>query len=133
MDPLLIIVGEDGALIHQLKSHMTDLKILCVTWRAKIRAIPCAHDVGDSWGPSDDLLADVAVSKVIGSWDVEEPGPPGPHLPNISDSDLSDVIDEDSDHSLDGSNGDSDGSEDLFVVRSVGSLSVHSPKRVRVL
>ena len=102
MPPLLITLGEDGALIYQLKSRMTELKILCVTWRAKIRAIPCAHDVGDSWGPSDDDLADIAASEVTGSWDVEEPGPPGLDRPNLSDSDISDVIDEDSDRSLDG-------------------------------
>jgi hypothetical protein len=131
---LLITAGEDRPLVHQLKSRITELKILCVTWRAKTRAIPCAYDVGDSWGSSDDTLADVATSEVTGNWEYEDPGVPAPRLPNMTDSNVSDVIDEDSDHSLDvDDEGDSDRSEDLFVVPSVGLLSVHSPKHVRVV
>jgi hypothetical protein len=128
---LLITAGKDAALIHQLTARMMDLKILCVTWRAKIRAIPCAHDIGESWGPGDDILADVAVSEVTRNWDT---GPPVPDLPDVTDSDVSDVIDENSDDFFDGHDGeDSNGSEDSFSVPLVGSFSMHSPKHARVL
>ena len=103
---------------------MTQLKILCVTWQSKIRAIPCARNVGDSWGPSDDMLADIAVAEVTGSWDDQE---------ELTDSDVSDMIDESLDDVFDGDDGDdSDGSEDWAGVASLDFLSIQSPKRVRV-
>jgi len=39
-------VGDNGTLIHQLQSHMTQLKILCVTWQPNIHAIPSLKDRG---------------------------------------------------------------------------------------
>ena len=90
------------ALIHQLQSRMTQLKILCVTWQAKIHAIPCAHDVSDSWGPSDDMLADIAVAKVTGSWEDQNYDLSSSNLQNATDSDVSDSVDEDYDDLLDG-------------------------------
>ena len=50
MITVLMAIGDNAALIHQLELCMTQLKVLCVTWQAKIRAIPCAHDVGSSVG-----------------------------------------------------------------------------------
>jgi len=112
---------------------MTQLKVLCVTWQSKIRAIPCGHDVGDSWGPTDDMLADIAVSEVTGNWDDQESCPPAFALQDLTDSDVSEVMDEDSDDFFEGVDGDdSDGSEELVSASSMDLLSIHSPKRLRV-
>ena len=102
-------------------------------WQSKIHAIPCGHDVGDSWGPSDDMLVDIAVSEVTGNWDDQESSQPAFAPQDLTDSDVSDIMDEDSDDLFEGHDGDnSDGSEELVGASSMDDLSIHSPKRVRV-
>ena len=96
---------------------MTQSKVLCVTWQAKIHAILCAHDVGSSWGPSDDMLADIAVAEVTGSWEAQDCGLPHANLQDATDSDVSDCVDEDCDDLLDGQDlDDSDRSDDTVVL-----------------
>jgi hypothetical protein len=130
---VLMAIGENAALIHQLELRMTQLKVLCVTWQAKIRAIPCAYDVGSSWGPSDDMLVDIAVAEVTGSWDTQDCSLPGANLQDAMDSDVSDCVDEDCDDLLDGQDlDDSDGSDDMLVAPSADLVLIHSPKRVRI-
>ena len=126
-----ISVGDNDALIHQLQSQMTQLKIICVTWQAKIRAIPCGHDVGCSWGPSDDVLADIAAVDVTEIW--EEPDS---HQQILTDSDVSDIFDGDDDTLVDEDEetGESE-SGDEYILRDDMVLldfgSVQSSKRVR--
>jgi hypothetical protein len=104
-----------------------------VTWQSKIRAIPCGRDVGDSWGPSDDMLADIAVSEVTGNWDDQESCPPALAPQDLTDSDVSDILDEDSDDLFEGQDGDdSDGLGELVGPSLMDTLFIHSPKRVRV-
>ena len=129
---ILMAIGDNAALIHQLELRMTELKVLCVTWQAKIRAIPCAHDVGSSWGPSADVLADIAVAEVTGSWDAQDCGVPHANLEDATDSDVSDGVDEDCDDLLDGEDLDDSESDDMLIGPSVDLVSIHSPKRVRI-
>jgi hypothetical protein len=127
-------IGDDGALNHQLQSRMTQLKILCVTWQVKIRAIPCAHDVGASWGPSDDILADIAASEVTGQWDDQDNSLSTANLIDSTDSDVSDFADDDSDDLLDGYEGTGDDDSDLTenFASPLDRISVLPLKRVRM-
>jgi hypothetical protein len=135
-----INAGNNNAIVHQLQLQMTHLKTLCVTWQAQIRAIPCAYDVGPSWGPSDEMLADIAAAEVTGHWDIHASSGDN----QIStDSDLSDPFDEDSvNEDSDGildeyeslqqlESGDEDIITEGLVSASPGFKSVSS-KRVRI-
>ena len=67
-------------------------------WQAKVQPIPCEHDIGSSWGPSDNMLAEIAALEVTRRGD-KESTLPHPELA-MSDSDVSDFFDEDSDDLL---------------------------------
>jgi hypothetical protein len=61
---------------YQLGIRKRSLSQLCVIWQAKLRAIPGAWPMSDSWGPSEADLREAMVYQVIGSgaWNDEVRG-----------------------------------------------------------
>ncbi|KII84699.1 hypothetical protein PLICRDRAFT_117578 [Plicaturopsis crispa FD-325 SS-3] len=56
-------------LAHQLDLRKAYLCQLCVTWQGAVGGIPCAKDMPESWGPSDNDILKAAVLETTASYD----------------------------------------------------------------
>jgi hypothetical protein len=52
----------DDNVLYQLQSRADELCLLCIQWQAKVRPIPCAWEMPETWGPPMSALADAAKS-----------------------------------------------------------------------
>jgi hypothetical protein len=61
--PILLILNIlDVDELYQLDLHRVELCRLCVQWETKVRLIPCAWTMPDSWGPSSITLGNTALA-----------------------------------------------------------------------
>ena len=69
---LSIVVSDfavtDAVLSFHLQSRADELVNICVVWKKKVQCIPCAWPVGESWGPSDEVLLQAACNQVQSSF-----------------------------------------------------------------
>jgi hypothetical protein len=67
----LIILDQahDANVLFQLRLRKDSVLLLCSTWQADVRGIPTDDNVGESWGPTQDQIDDMAMRAVVGSWD----------------------------------------------------------------
>jgi len=96
---------EDPDLEFQLNIRRDELCRLCVTWQKHVSAIPGAHPMSASWGPSERQLNEAALYEISESADLDEH--PEPELHQHSTDEEDDDCDFDygacnSDHEVDG-------------------------------
>lgn len=69
---LSIVVSDfavtDAVMSFHLQSRADELVNICVVWKKKVQCIPCAWPVGESWGPSDEVLLQAACNQVQSSF-----------------------------------------------------------------
>lgn len=58
----------DVGLQYQLELKAVALRDLCLVWQTKVRPIPPAYPMPESWGPSELELREAAAAATHGSW-----------------------------------------------------------------
>ncbi|TFY57790.1 hypothetical protein EVJ58_g6817 [Rhodofomes roseus] len=64
LEAAIASAAEDPNLLFQLNIRRSELCRLCATWQHHVRAIPSAHPISASWGPSEYELNEAALYEI---------------------------------------------------------------------
>lgn len=88
----LIVIADDD-LQYQLELKAVALRDLCFLWQTKVRPIPPAYSMSESWGPSEAELREAAAAANYGSWiDVDLDDQLGREQPELADDSIADDV-----------------------------------------